>query len=68
MGAGQLGIFTKAFSTICGNFFLEIPVSQLNLGHWSFLVDLKKSAYRIVVCNTHIAILWLFQRSETNLF
>ena len=34
--AGQLGIFTEAFSTICGKFFLEIPVIQLNLGHWSF--------------------------------
>ena len=32
------------------------------------LADLKKSACRIVVCNTHIAILQLFQRSETNLF
>ena len=32
------------------------------------LADLKKLAYRIIVCNTHTAILRLFQRSETNLF
>ena len=36
VGAGQLGIFIDTFTTICGNSFLEIPVSQLNLGHWSF--------------------------------
>ena len=36
VGAGQLGIFTEAFSTICGTGFLRIPGDQFNLSHWSF--------------------------------
>ena len=32
------------------------------------LSDLKNQTNSIVVCNTHFAILWLFQRSGTNLF
>ena len=45
----------------------DVSMKVMQLSH-SLLADLKKSAYRIVVCNTHIAILRLFQRSETNLF
>ena len=37
VGASHLGIFTKAFSTICGTFFLGIPHEQFNIGHWLYL-------------------------------
>ena len=32
-GAGHLGVFTKAFSTICRTGFLGIPDEQFNPGH-----------------------------------
>ena len=37
----HLEIVTNTFTMICGNFFLKIPVSQLNLGHWSFAFKLS---------------------------
>ena len=39
-----------------------------NIHMIALLADLKKSAYRIVVCNPHFAILQLFQRSGTKFF
>ena len=36
MGAGHLGIFTEAFSSICRTGLLGITDEQFNLGHWSF--------------------------------
>ena len=40
------GILTDTFTTICWTFFLGIPVSQLNLGHWSFafILSIKQEA------------------------
>ena len=42
MGAGHLGIFTEAFSTIYRTGFLGIPDEQFNLGHWSFAFKISK--------------------------
>ena len=42
MGACHLGIFTDIFASICGTFFLGIPDRQLNLGHWSYFVQMSK--------------------------
>ena len=42
VGACHLGIFTDIFSSIYGTFFQGIPDRQLNLGHWSYFVQMSK--------------------------
>ena len=41
-GCLSLGDFTNTFSSIFGTFFLGIPDRQLNLGHWSYFVQMSK--------------------------
>ena len=54
------------------SYFWEMPYFILFFGHFAFnfgiFVWFKESDYSIVVCNTHFAILQLFQTSGRNLF